>query len=74
VTCDLQLTLMGSSLYRLLASQIGQGYERAKSRHLFQDFVEASAHVMITEREVVVASKSERTIHCWQLRASTRPM
>jgi len=54
VTCDLQLTLMGSSLYRLLASQIGQGYERAKSRHLFQDFVEASAHVMITERDIVV--------------------
>ena len=27
VNCDLQLTLMASSLYRLLASQVGNGYE-----------------------------------------------
>lgn len=54
VNCDLQLTLMASSLYRLLASEIGQGYERAKSQHVFHDFVEASANMMITEREVVV--------------------
>ena len=54
VNCDLQLTLMGSSLYRLLAEQIGQGYERAKSRHLFRDFVEASARVTLTESEVIV--------------------
>lgn len=31
VDCDLQLTLMGSSLYGLLGHEIGQGYERAKS-------------------------------------------
>lgn len=54
VNCDLQLTLMASSLYRLLAQRIGNGYETAKSRHLFRDFIDASAHVMITEREVVV--------------------
>lgn len=54
VNCDLQLTLMGSSLYRLLAEQIGQGYERAKSRHLFRDFVDASARVTLTESEVIV--------------------
>ncbi len=34
VDCDLQLTLMGSSLYRLFANEIGQGYERAKSNAL----------------------------------------
>ena len=39
VNCDLQLTLMGSSLYKLLGRQIGNGYERAKSRHLFRDLV-----------------------------------
>jgi len=32
VDCDLQLTLMASSLYRLLASNIGNGYQTARSR------------------------------------------
>lgn len=45
VDCDLQLTLMASSLYRLFGTQIGQGYECAKSRTLFRDFVDASAVV-----------------------------
>ena len=54
VNCDLQLTLMASSLYRLLAVRIGNGYESAKSRHLFRDFIDASAGVTITEGEVVV--------------------
>ena len=54
VNCDLQLTLMASSLYRLLAVRIGNGYEVAKSRHLFRDFIDASAGITITENEVVV--------------------
>jgi Transposase DDE domain len=54
VNCDLQLTLMASSLYRLLAVRIGHGYESAKSRHLFRDFIDASAGVAISEDEVVV--------------------
>jgi len=54
VNCDLQLTLMASSLYRLLGSRIGQAYETAKSRHLFRDFVDATAAVTLTEREVLV--------------------
>jgi hypothetical protein len=54
VNCDLQLTLMASSLYRLLAVRIGNGYEVAKSRHLFRDFIDASAGISITEREIVV--------------------
>ena len=54
VNCDLQLTLMASSLYRLLAGRIGQGYERTKSRHLFQDFVDATARVTITKSDIVV--------------------
>jgi hypothetical protein len=54
VDCDLQLTLMASSLYRLLAGRIGRGYERAKSRHLFRDFVDASARVTLGESEIVV--------------------
>ena len=54
VNCDLQLTLMASSLYRLLAGRIGRGYEHAESRHLFQDFVNATAEVTITESDIVV--------------------
>jgi hypothetical protein len=54
VNCDLQLTLMASSLYRLLAVRVGQGYEVAESRHLFRDFIDATAEITITEGEVVV--------------------
>jgi hypothetical protein len=54
VNCDLQLTLIASSLYRLLGARIGQGYETAKSRHLFEDFINATATVELTERQVIV--------------------
>ena len=54
VDCDLQLTLMGSSLYRLLGNELGQGYERAKSRTLFRDFIDAHATIDIGPREVTV--------------------
>jgi hypothetical protein len=42
VNVDLQLTLMASSLYRLLGVEIGHGFKKAKSRQLFQDFVDAN--------------------------------
>ena len=54
VDLDLQLTLMASSLYRLLGSRVGGGHERARSRHIFRDLVESTAHVAITEDEIVV--------------------
>ena len=54
VNCDLQLTLMASSLYRLLAIRIGRSYERAESRHLFQDFVNATAQVTLTKSDILV--------------------
>jgi len=54
VDCDLQLTLMASSLYRLLGQRIGNGYETAKSRHLFRDLVDATAQVTIAEQEIEV--------------------
>jgi hypothetical protein len=54
VNCDLQLTLMASSLYRLLGAHIGNGYELAKSAHLFRDFINATAQITIDEREVRV--------------------
>jgi len=54
VNCDLQLTLMASSLYRQLGQRIGNGYETVKSRHLFRDFIDATAHVDIDARSVWV--------------------
>ena len=54
VNCDLQLTLMASSLYRLLAVRVGNGYESAKSRHLFRDFVDATATVTLGETDVLI--------------------
>jgi hypothetical protein len=54
VDCDLQLTLMASSLYRLLAADIGNGYQTAKSRHIFRDFIDATAHVTIVDQGIQV--------------------
>jgi hypothetical protein len=54
VNCDLLLTLLASSLYRLLAGRVGHGYETAKSRHLFRDFVDATAVVTITDEAIQV--------------------
>jgi transposase len=54
VNCDLQLTLMASSLYRLLAERIGNGYTNAESRHLFRDFIQASAHIIVSKEVIEV--------------------
>ena len=54
VDCDLQLTLMGSGLYRLLGHELGQGYERAKSRTIFRDFIDAHATIDLGPQEVTV--------------------
>jgi len=54
INCDLLLTLMASSLYRLLAGRISRGYETAKSRHLFRDFIDATAAVTVTATEIEV--------------------
>lgn len=54
VSCDLQLTLMASSLYRLLGEKIGNGYATAQSRHIFRDFVDAVALVTVGETDIEV--------------------
>lgn len=54
VNCDVQLTLMASSLYRHLGQRIGHGYETAKSQQLFMDFIDAHATIMLDERALVV--------------------
>jgi transposase len=54
VNLDVQLTLMASSLYRLFGLKIANRYQKAKSRHLFRDFIDATANIIITENEVLV--------------------
>jgi len=54
VNCDLQLTLMASSLYRLLGSKLGNGYRTAKSRHIFRDFIDAAATIQVEPGELLV--------------------
>ena len=49
ITCDLQLTLMASSLYRLLGTQVGRGYEVAKGRHIFRDFIDAVGLITLSD-------------------------
>lgn len=54
INLDVQLTVMASSLYRLLAKKIANGYDKAKSAHLFRDFIDATAQLSITEQEIIV--------------------
>jgi hypothetical protein len=54
VNCDLQLTLMASSLYRLLGRRLGNGYATARCQHLFRDFVDATAQVTLTDDHLLV--------------------
>ncbi|HDL86115.1 MAG TPA: hypothetical protein ENH11_07315 [Candidatus Acetothermia bacterium] len=54
VDFDLQLTLMASSLYRLMAAKIGREYTKAQAKTLFRNLLDVSATVRITEQEVVV--------------------
>jgi hypothetical protein len=54
VNLDLQLTLMASSLYRMLGAKLGNGYRKAKSRHIFRDFIDASATLFIEGKDILV--------------------
>lgn len=54
VDFDLQLTLMASSLYRLMAQRIGREYERGQPKKIFRNLLDLSARVEIDAREVVV--------------------
>jgi hypothetical protein len=54
VNCDLQLTLMASSLYRLLGTTLGNGYDTARADHIFRHFVNAKAQVQLTAKDILV--------------------
>jgi hypothetical protein len=54
VDFDLQLTLMASSLYRMMARQIGREYERAQPKKIFRNLLDLSARVDIETLRIVV--------------------
>lgn len=54
VDFDLQITLMASSLYRLMADRIGREYARAQAKQIFRNLLDVSATVTIADADVTV--------------------
>lgn len=54
VDFDLQITLMGSALYRLLAQRLAENYHRATAKNLFHQLLNVPAKVSIEPHQVVV--------------------
>jgi len=54
VDLDLQVTLMASALYRLLAEKVGGLYRNAEAKTIFQQLLDVSAEVAVEEDRVVV--------------------
>jgi hypothetical protein len=54
VDFDLQITLMASGLYRLLATRIGREYQQATAKKIFRNLLNVSATVQVLPQEVVV--------------------
>src|SRR5205807_9915704 len=54
VDFDLQITLMASSLYRLMANRIGREYKRAQAKKIFRNLLDVSGTVVVEEHHVVV--------------------
>ena len=51
---DLQLTVMASALYRMMARRLGALHAPMKARNLFRTMVDAPAKVITTEDQIVV--------------------
>ena len=54
VDFDLQITLMASTLYRLLAGRIGREYGKAQAKTLFRQLLDVGARVEVGEAQVSV--------------------
>jgi hypothetical protein len=54
VDLDLQVTLMASALYRLLAEKVGGLYRHAEAKTIFQQLLDVSADVAVEEERVLV--------------------
>jgi hypothetical protein len=54
VDFDMQLTLMASSLYRMMAERIGREYRHAQAKKIFRNLLDLSGHVAIDGTRVLV--------------------
>jgi hypothetical protein len=54
VDFDMQLTLMASSLYRIMAQRIGREYSHSQAKTVFRNLLDLSGKVEITTTSVVV--------------------
>lgn len=54
VDFDLQITLMASSLYRMMGERIGRGYERAHARQIFRKLLDVPGEIEIRPEDIVV--------------------
>ena len=54
VDFDLQITLMASSLYRLLAQRLAEEYRRATAKKIFNSLLDVGGGVEITRSEIIV--------------------
>ena len=54
VDFDLQITIMASSLYRLMADRIGREYAKAQAKTIYRNLLDVSARVKITDEQVIV--------------------
>ena len=65
IDLDIQLTPMASGPYRVLATRAGIGFESARARTLFRNFVRASADIRITGHEAIVSFGRRLHNLCW---------
>ena len=54
VDFDLQITIMASALYRLMADRIGREYAKAQAKTIYRNLLDVSATVRIADAEVIV--------------------
>jgi hypothetical protein len=54
VDFDMQLTLMASSLYRMMARRIGREYVHAQAKTIFRNLLDLSGKVEITPKSILV--------------------
>jgi hypothetical protein len=54
VDFDMQLTLMASSLYRMMAQRIGREYSHSQAKTVFRNLLNLSGKVEVTATSVVV--------------------
>lgn len=54
VDFDLQVTLMGSTLYRMFADRLPENYHRAHAKTIYDNLLKVGGTVEVNEREVVI--------------------